>query len=76
MRDAFGDRAERAQAVQAAAADDHEVGALGRLGQRVAGASWRSSCSPSVIAATSRSSTPLPPQATSGCSSASKRSAR
>ena len=30
MRDAFGDRAERAQAVQAAAADDHQVGALGR----------------------------------------------
>ena len=37
MRDAFGDRAECAQAVQAAAADDHEVSALGRVCQRVGG---------------------------------------
>ena len=37
MRDAFGDRAERAKAVQAAAADDDEVSALGGVCQRLGG---------------------------------------
>ena len=76
MRDAFGDRAERAQAVQAAAADDHEVGALGRVCQRVGGSlvavfvlTVGDRCDELLVDA-------LAPHATSGCSSASKRSPR